>query len=126
MNAVRCEELFASYLAGYAVGKEHRPRTPPGLDAPLDEWARELGHVDAMGSAPMRAASDLARWCLCYRTYERCLAGLDGASLGDTEECGAEAAATVELGCHLGASDARSGNRRSPIALAHLLRSLGN
>ncbi len=126
MNAKRCEELFASYMTGYAGGKEHRPRTPPALDAPLDDWARELGHADGLVSAPIRAASDLVRWCLCYRTYERCLAGLDGKALRDTDECGAEAAATVELGCHLGASDARTGNRRSPVALAQLLRSLGN
>ena len=126
MNAKRCEELYASYMTGFASGKGHQPRTPPALDAPLDDWARELGHLDGLASAPIRAAADLVRWCLCYRTYQRCLAGLDGAALHDTDECGPDAAATVELGCHLGTSDARTGQRRSPVALAQLLRSLGN
>jgi hypothetical protein len=98
----------------------------PALDAPLDDWARELGHVDGAASASMRVAGDLARWCLCYRTYQRCLSGLDGAALRDTDECGAEADATVELGCRLGTTDARTGQRRTPVALAQLLRSLGN
>lgn len=126
MNTKRCDELYSSYMAGFAAGKGHQPRKPPALDAPLDDWARELGHVDGLASASIRAASDLVRWCLCYRTYQRCLEGLDGAALRDTEECGAEAAATVELGCQLGTSDARTGHRRSPAALADLLRSLGS
>ncbi len=126
MEKKRCEELYASYMAGYAAGKQRLPRMPPALDAPLDDWARELGHLDGLASGTIRAASDLVRWCLCYRTYERCVAGLDGAALRDTDECGAEAAATVELGCHLGQSDARTGQRRSPATIADLLRSLGN
>ena len=126
MNAKRCEELYASYMAGYAFGKEGRPRTPPALDAPLEDWARELGHVDGLAAVPLRAATDLVRWCLRCRTYERCLAGLDGAALRDTDECGAQATATVELGCQLGARDARTGQHRSPVALADMLRSLGS
>lgn len=123
---MRLDPLYARYLDGHALGREGRSRPVPGADATLEEWALELGYVDGLAAVPLRAEADFALWCLCCRAYLRGATGADDEAPDDVGEAvdGGTAASTTELCDLLGSRDARSGQRRSPLALAALLRSL--